>query len=232
MAIVHKNRNANRAKRLRVRLAQAACALIPAALACAWAAGLAAHAERRWLLYAALAAAAAGAAAAGWLRAQGGMLESGIEGEQQAVAALRGLPYEYHVVANPVYTVHGRTAELDAIVVGRTGVCIVETKSHSGVITGRPGDEWWTQTKRSGVKHMKNPLLQVERQREIVEALLRDAGCPCGVRTLVFFSNKNARVSVRDARICTGAEFLCREVKAGRASLSPAQVGKVVDALT
>ena len=232
MAVLHKKRNANTTKRALVRLGQGVCVLCPAVLALAWGAA-AVQGKAAWpLLYAALGAAVAGAVCWRVLRARAGILQSGIEGERHAVAVLKGLPYEYHVVANPVYHVGGRTAELDAVVVSANGVCIVETKSHAGVITGKPGDEWWTQTKRGGVKHMKNPLLQIQRQQEILQALLRQAGLACPVRAVVFFSNKNARVSVRDGRICIGAEALCRAVRGGRAVLTPAQVQAVVKCLT
>jgi hypothetical protein len=153
-------------------------------------------------------------------------------GERQAVHALKGLPYDYHVIVNPVYQIKGRTAELDAVVVGRSGVCIVETKSHAGVITGKPTDEWWTQAKRSGVKHMKNPLLQIQRQQEIVQAVLREAGLSCPVRAVVYFSNSNARVSVRDDRIYVGSQALLRAVRSKDAVLSPAQVQQTVKCLT
>ena len=72
------------------------------------------------------------------------------------------------------------------------------------MITGRPQDEWWSQTKRRGTKHMKNPLLQVERQASILEQVLREAGCKCPVRQMVYFASKNAPCQRADSRILCG----------------------------
>ena len=65
------------------------------------------------------------------------------------------LPYSYHVVSNPVYYINGRKAELDAVVIGKNGVCIVGPKT-TGVITGRPQDEWWSQTEPGHKTHEKS----------------------------------------------------------------------------
>ena len=232
MAILHKRHNANAGRRAGLLAGQALCVLAPTALAVWYAAGLVQKKPLQPVLWAALACAAAGAALFRVLHNRSEILKSGIEGEKQAVDALKVLPYSYHVVSNPVYYVDGRRAELDAVVIGKNGVCIVETKNHTGVITGRPGDEWWSQTKRRGTKHMKNPLLQVERQAAILEQVLREAGCKCPVRPMVYFASKNARVSVRDSRIFVGEDALRKAIRAGRDTLSPGEVSAIVDALT
>ena len=81
------------------------------------------------LAYGALAAAAAGALCFRVLYTRSAVLKSGIDGERQAAAALRALPYAYHVLVNPVFRVRGKVMELDAVVVGKNGVFIVETKT-------------------------------------------------------------------------------------------------------
>ncbi|MBP8890089.1 MAG: NERD domain-containing protein, partial [Ruthenibacterium sp.] len=133
-------------------------------------------------------------------------------------------PYAYHVLVNPVFRVRGKVMELDAVVVGKNGVFIVETKNHAGVITGKTDAEWWSQVKRRGAKTMKNPLLQAERQHKLMEQLLADAKQACPVHSFVYFANKNARVGVRDARIYTDETSLRRAIQ------SAPEPGRPVDA--
>ena len=232
MAILHKKHNANAGKRAGFLAGQALCVLVPAALAVWYVVGLVQKQPLQPVLYAALACAAVGAVLFRVFGNRSEILKSGIEGEKQAMDALKVLPYSYHVVSNPVYYINGRKAELDAVVIGKNGVCIVETKNHTGVITGRPQDEWWSQTKRRGTKHMKNPLLQVERQAAILEQVLREAGCKCEVRQMVYFASKSARVSVRDKRIFVGEDALRKAIRAEWDTLSPSEVSAIVDALT
>ena len=189
MAVLHKKRNANTKKRARLMLGMAACVFAPTALA-VWhlTALLAKRQPPAALAYGALAAAAAGALCFRVLYTRSAVLKSGIDGERQAAAALRALPYAYHVLVNPVFRVRGKVMELDAVVVGKNGVFIVETKNHAGVITGKTDAEWWSQVKRRGAKTMKNPLLQAERQHKLMEQLLADAKQACPVHSFVYFA--------------------------------------------
>ena len=156
MAVLHKKRNANTKKRARLMLGMAACVFAPTALAVWYLAALLAKRQPpAALAYGALAAAAAGALCFRVLYTRSAVLKSGIDGERQAAAALRALPYAYHVLVNPVFRVRGKVMELDAVVVGKNGVFIVETKNHAGVITGKTDAEWWSQVKRRGAKTMK-----------------------------------------------------------------------------
>ena len=141
-----------------------------------------------------------------------------------AYGALAAAAAGAHVLVNPVFRVRGKVMELDAVVVGKNGVFIVETKNHAGVITGKTDAEWWSQVKRRGAKTMKNPLLQAERQHKLMEQLLADAKQACPVHSFVYFANKNARVGVRDARIYTDETSLRRAIQ------SAPEPGRPVDA--
>ena len=225
MAVLHKKRNANTKKRARLMLGMAACVFAPTALAVWYLTALLAKRQPpAALAYGALAAAAAGALCFRVLYTRSAVLKSGIDGERQAAAALRALPYAYHGLVNPVFRVRGKVMELDAVVVGKNGVFIVETKNHAGVITGKTDAEWWSQVKRRGAKTMKNPLLQAERQHKLMEQLLADAKQACPVHRFVYFANKNARVGVRDARIYTDETSLRRAIQ------SAPEPGRPVDA--
>ena len=101
-------------------LGMAACVFAPTALAVWYLTALLAKRQPpAALAYGALAAAAAGALCFRVLYTRSAVLKSGIDGERQAAAALRALPYAYHVLVNPVFRVRGKVMELDAVVVGK-----------------------------------------------------------------------------------------------------------------
>lgn len=232
MAFVHKRRSANTRKRALLRLGIALCALVPAALAVwfgvSWAVTKRPSAALGWIV---LAAAVLCALAARWMRARAAILASGLSGERRAVAVLRSLPNEYQILANPVLSVRGQTAELDAVVIGKNGVFLVEAKNHSGVIAGKRDAEWWSQKKRGGAKRMKNPLLQIERQQRVVRYALEDAALPCPVRAMVYFANPHTRVGVRDPRIFTDGDALRRAVQNAPRPKAPVDPARVLAAL-
>ena len=94
MAVLHKKRNANTKKRARLMLGMAACVFAPTALAVWYLTALLAKRQPpAALAYGALAAAAAGALCFRVLYTRSAVLKSGIDGERQAAAALRALPY-------------------------------------------------------------------------------------------------------------------------------------------
>lgn len=232
MAFVHKRRNANARRRMLLKLGVAGCALLPCALAVWYIVLMLAKKQPSAALGCAVPAAAAVCApAAHRMHTRAAILQSGLSGERKTVSLLRTLPNEYHILVNPVLTVRGQTAELDAAVIGKNGVFIVETKNHTGVITGKTDAEWWSQKKRSGAKSIKNPLLQLERQHRVVTRVLSEAGISCPVRSIVCFANPNARVGVRDERIYTDAGALRRAIRNAPRPDPPADVRQVRTAL-
>lgn len=232
MAFVHKKRNANVRRRVLFKLGAAGCALLPCVLIVWYIALLLAKKQPPAAMGCAVAAAAAVCAlAARWMRTRAAILQSGLSGERKTVSILRTLPNEYHILVNPVLTARGQTAELDAAVIGKNGVFIVETKNHTGVITGKTDAEWWSQKKRNGAKSMKNPLLQLERQHRVVTRVLSEAGISCPVRSYVCFANPNARVGVRDERIYTDTAALRRAIQNAPRPFSAVDVRRVREAL-
>ena len=73
--------------------------------------------------------------------------QAGRAGEKQAGKLLKGLPKGYEK-RHHVYVVwNGQKSELDYLVVGPTGVFVIEVKNMSGVIRGTEEDAKWTQNK-------------------------------------------------------------------------------------
>lgn len=233
MAFVHKKRNANVRRRVLFKLGAAGCTLLPCALAVWYIALLLTKKEPPASMgCVVLMVAGVCALAVRWMRTRAAVLQSGLSGERRTVPILRTLPNEYHILVNPVLTVRGQTAELDAVAIGKNGVFIVETKNHTGVITGKTDAEWWSQKKRSGAKSMKNPLLQLERQHRVVTRALADAGLGgCPVRAYVCFANPNARVNVRDERIYVNPDALRRAIRNAPRPFSSVDVRQVLAAL-
>ena len=157
-----------------------------------------------------------------------GVLKSGLAGERAVAKLLTSLPEDCTVVANPVYVVDGKTMELDAVVVSKNGVFIVETKNHAGDIEGSTKAQNWRQTRlaKGGVpftKEMKNPLLQLERQQRLLSKML---GVP--VEGCVYFANRYAKVHVDSERICTTSAALLRAAKKGGGKLSADEQKQIV----
>ncbi len=233
MAVIRRKRSANVKKRRLLRWSMLLCALVPTALAAVyvylWAAKK--TPPPLPLLYAALAAGALGALAFRVLRTRAAILTSGLDGERVTAALLKALPREYRVLLNPVYVVRGQVMELDAVVAGKNGVFIVETKNHTGYISGEAGAELWEQKKARGTKKMKNPLFQLERQMRLTKQLLSDAKLSCPLAGFVFFANPKATVDVADARVFTDAGALREAILAPPAPDPPLDAAAVLKLL-
>lgn len=229
MAVVHRRFNRNKRKYFGLRLMQVISALlglVPAGWGIAAVHSRSIAAGLLWVVIGALAAAGGSYVCA----KRAAILKSGIQGEENTVKMLRALPNSWHILANPVFTVRGRQAELDVLLIGTSGVWIVETKNHSGVITGTPKQEYWRQEKRSQEKQMKNPLLQIERQQRIVQELISGLGRKLPVRTAVYFANPSAKPMVHDPRIFTQEADLLQAIIRDRHSVckDPAAIAKTL----
>ncbi len=157
-----------------------------------------------------------------------GVLKSGLAGERAVAQLLSDLPQDYTVIANPVYIVEDKTMELDAVVVSKNGVFIVETKNHAGDIEGSVKAQNWRQTRlakggKPFTKDMKNPLHQLERQQRLLSKML---GVP--VEGCVYFANRYAKVQVQSEHICTTSAALLRTVKKGGGKLSAEEQKQIV----
>ena len=74
-------------------------------------------------------------------------LASGLEGEQAAAQVLCRLPDSYSCYQNLRVFYDGKESEMDMVVVGPTGVFIVEVKNQNGTIIGDWDQPYWTQEK-------------------------------------------------------------------------------------
>lgn len=165
--------------------------------------------------------------------------QAGEVGEFATAQLIRQLPEEYFGFQNIRVTYQGNTSELDMVVVGRTGVFIIETKNHNGLIQGSFDQHQWIQYKtgRQGGQYSKefyNPVKQVGTHTYRLAHYLRDRGCNVHVDSMVFFTNPMASVQVygTPGKIPVyagqqGAELIFRQILSGNANLTPNQVQQI-----
>ncbi|MBE6720507.1 MAG: NERD domain-containing protein [Ruminococcaceae bacterium] len=163
----------------------------------------------------------------------------GIIGERQAGVILQKyLPEEYTVIQNAVITYGGRTSEIDNIVVGRTGVFVIEVKYVKGSITGNYEWKNWRQHKvdQYGIAHSKefySPVKQVGTHVFRLANYLRDNKVFTHVSGVVYFANSETHVTLGGSGNIPVYSFsttqdMLNYIKDGTADLSAKTVNKTI----
>ncbi|MDE7179440.1 MAG: NERD domain-containing protein [Lachnospiraceae bacterium] len=159
------------------------------------------------------------------------ILIAGINGERTATKVLSTLPDCYTVFQNVIVTYDNKKSEIDNIVVGRSGVFIVEVKNHNSLIEGDLRDVYWRQHKvgRGGTPYtdeMYSPVKQVGTQIYCLANYLRQNGVNTYIQGIVYFANKSCFLSLTgDSDISVYAssdsdeDRLCRQILLGNHNL-------------
>jgi Zn-dependent protease with chaperone function len=168
------------------------------------------------------------------------ILASGILGEEITADVLSDLPDNYTVYQDIVITVDGKKSEIDNIVVGRTGVFVIETKNHKSTITGEYDEREWVQSKvgRGGTpydNYIYNPVKQVNTHIFRLKNLFRKNDIRVYINGIVYFSNPDAKVIINgasgDVPIFTaaadGEEEMLKYIMKGNANLSESMLRKI-----
>lgn len=129
------------------------------------------------------------------------ILVSGIYGERIAAEVLAALPDSYTIFQNVTVTYDNKKREIDNIIVGKSGVFIVEVKNHNGHIVGDLNDTYWTQHKvgRGGTPYaneMYSPVRQVGTQIYCLANYLRQNGANLYIEGMVYFVNESCLLSL------------------------------------
>lgn len=131
------------------------------------------------------------------LSKQLGKVTAGLEGEDRALEVLRNLPATYSIFPDIQIVVDGRTSQLDTIVVGPTGIFVVEVKNHAGVITGHTNEQQLLQIKHDGYKKtIYNPVKQVATHTYRLHRYLYQHGVDFWIQGTVYFANGAAKIDV------------------------------------
>ena len=172
------------------------------------------------------------------------ILKVGIDGETYTSDIIATLPDSYCGIKNLNIKYDGKTSELDIVVVGPSGVFVVETKNLNGSIIGDCNGPNWTQHKvgRGGTPYSKDfysPIKQVATHTYRLANFLRVNGISVYVENAVFFANPQTTVQltgvstktpVFTAATSNGQELLNCIANRGTC-LSPGQVNKIVNLL-
>jgi hypothetical protein len=107
-----------------------------------------------------------------------GRLLAGRTGEDRVANELKRLPDDYVVFNDLVLDGPGGTCEVDHLVLGPTGIYVIEVKRWSGLITpGKNATDAWLQQNRRGAISRPSPAVQLERGQRAIAARL---GVPMG----------------------------------------------------
>lgn len=171
-----------------------------------------------------------------------GILNAGVGGEKNALNALAAaLPNSYSVVNNVVVWFENRHNELDLVVVGPTGVFIVEIKNTAGHIVGNYADPKLQQVKKKETKEMRNPVAQVRTHTDILARFLKANDIRCWVQSTVFFVNPKCTPEIAGipsdgvqvfAVSENGVARLAAYIQSSRQALTQQEMEKVIGLLS
>lgn len=126
---------------------------------------------------------------------------AGLQGEMRTLSVLQLLDKQHIVIPNATVSFSGQSSEMDAVVIGPSGVFIVETKNHRGFIQGDTAAQQLTQITqdRYGNRFSQsfyNPCRQVATHAYRLKSVLKERGLDTWVNTCVFFSNPEACLNI------------------------------------
>lgn len=124
-------------------------------------------------------------------------------GEQIIRDALSGLNHDkYSVINGPVLSKNGMTKEYDHIVIGDTGIFIIETKAY-GLTEGQTAEgvliiedsQKWHIAKTGSRKHIDAPTRQIKEQMDLLESIIAQSMIP--VHPILALCNEKLLVDKR-----------------------------------
>lgn len=168
------------------------------------------------------------------------VIKRGIEGEDAAAEVISTLPENYFGFQNVVVTLDGKDSELDLVVVGKTGVYIIETKNRNGHIKGSYSGQRWVQHKvgRGGNPYSNefySPVKQVATHIFRLAHYLRSNGIRVHIDGVVYFSHPDTKVEISGKQgeipVITAEKDLKKHIMSGNTPLSQEDIIKICDLL-
>ncbi len=137
----------------------------------------------------------------GMMKQKSDALASGLSGEAATAQIVAALPDNYCGFQNLKVTFDGKQSELDMVVVGPTGVFIIETKNMGGTVVGNYDNPQWVQKKigQQGTPYSRNfynPVKQVGTHTYRLAHFLRENGINVHVDNMVYFSNPDTVIQL------------------------------------
>ncbi len=158
---------------------------------------------------------------------------AGIRGEEAAVRAIRPiLRGDDHLLTNVRIAYDGKPTELDAVIVNRYGIFIIEIKNYVGLIVGRENDYEWQKFKTTKAgntyeKKVMNPIKQVKRQIFILAHYLEYYGLRVWVKGYAILLEDNSPVE-SDYLLHSVADIECAIHTRDRTLLSADTVDAII----
>ncbi len=128
-------------------------------------------------------------------------IKAGFKGEEAVADIIADFPDEYVGFLNTTISFRDKICETDLIVVGPTGVFVIENKNLNGEIVGNYDEKYWTQHKvgRGGTPYSRkfySPVKQVGTHVYALAGLLKSRGAGVYVEGLVYMSNPDTDVTL------------------------------------
>ncbi|MGI6706509.1 MAG: NERD domain-containing protein [Clostridia bacterium] len=132
--------------------------------------------------------------------------KSGLIGEVTSEGVLASLPDDYYVFPSIEIEFEGKKSQIDHLIVGPTGVFIVEAKNVNGYVVGSEDDKEITIHKvgQKGGQYqstMYNPTKQVATHVYRTSGYLKEQGIHTWVQGMVYFTNPASTVQLESRNI-------------------------------
>jgi len=132
-----------------------------------------------------------------FFRFEGASYVSGLEGEQKALEILSSNLDNDHIILNSIDVEwDGQNIQIDNIIIGPTGVYIIEVKNHNSALSGRYDDRHFVQHKEGIYQNydvpVKNFCKQASWQVYNASRYLKNNGISTYINAAIFFTNIGA----------------------------------------
>ena len=127
--------------------------------------------------------------------------KAGLDGEERVQNLVSELPDSYVGITNAKVCYQNKSSELDMVVVGPTGIFVIEVKNHKGTICGNYNDQYLCYNKISSggncyQSSMYNPVRQVGTHTYRLSHFLKANGVTNWINSIVYFANPQAIVEL------------------------------------
>lgn len=130
-------------------------------------------------------------------------LKSGIKGEKLTLEILKKLNNNYIILSDLKIHYKNKKAQIDNLVIGKNGIFIIETKNVYGIVTGSGNNTYVNvlNNKKEPYFKMYNPCKQVLTHKTKLNELLKLHNLNSTIEPIVFFSNYNTKVNIKNKNV-------------------------------
>lgn len=167
------------------------------------------------------------------------VIKTGIDGEKNTARIISSLPDNYFGIQNAVIKFDGKLSELDMVVIGPTGIFVVETKNRKGCITGKYDSQKWVQTKtgRGGSEYSNefySPVKQIGTHIFRLAHFLKQNGVRHHIDAVVYFSGAD-KVEISgiegEIPVITNEKALKKYIVSKDITLDDEKIGQILNVL-